>query len=214
MDTNEIKRWLGESAAKQTVANLQKHGFDAIFAPDAQIARDSIIEKVAKWETFGFGGSATTRALGLPQALKGMGKVVYDHWNPEAGMTADEARLSQGRCDCHICSANAISMTGEIINADGIGNRVAATCFGCRHVVIVCGTNKIRPDLASALERIKQTAAPMRAKSLNLETPCAITGKCADCNHPQRICRITAIIHRKPMLTDMTVVIVNEELGY
>ena len=132
-------------------------------------------------------------------------------------LTPDEVqavRLEQGRCDCFLCSANAISEEGEIVNVDGIGNRVAAMTFGPRKVVVVAGANKIAPDLRAALQRVREVAAPMRAKSLGMETPCAASGRCADCNAPQRICRVTAILHRPPMLTDISVVLVAQPLGY
>jgi len=125
-----------------------------------------------------------------------------------------EIRLNQGRCDCFFCSANAISATGEIINVDGVGNRNNAMTFGTKKVIIAAGVNKIRPDMESALRRIKEIAAPMRAKSLNMQTPCAQTGICTDCNSPQRICRVTTILHRKPMLTDISVILINEILGF
>jgi hypothetical protein len=74
--------------------------------------------------------------------------------------------------------------------------------------------NKVTPDLDSALKRVRDVAAPMRAKSLNMKTPCAENGRCSDCRAPQRICRITAILHRKPMLTDISVVLVGQSLGF
>lgn len=49
---------------------------------------------------------------------------------------------------------------------------------------------------------------------LGMETPCAETGIRADCNAPQRICRITTILHRRPMLTDVSVILINESLGF
>jgi hypothetical protein len=54
----------------------------------------------------------------------------------------------------------------------------------------------------------------MRARSLNRATPCAETGVCTDCNSPQRICRITTILHRKPMMSDVSVVLVNQSMGF
>jgi hypothetical protein len=86
--------------------------------------------------------------------------------------------------------------------------------FGPRKIIIVAGMNKVVRDLAGALERVKTTAAPMRAKSLGMATPCAETGICNDCNVPQRICRVTTILHRKPLLSDITVLLVNEALGF
>jgi hypothetical protein len=86
--------------------------------------------------------------------------------------------------------------------------------FGPKKVVVVAGMNKVTQDLDTAVGRIRDVAGPMRAKSLNMETPCAETGQCSDCNVPQRICRITTILHRKPMLTDVSVVLINEALGF
>ncbi|MCP4692168.1 MAG: lactate utilization protein [Desulfobacterales bacterium] len=211
----DYQSWLWEKQAEKCVKNLKKHRFDAHFAPDVEGAASLILDIVSECETFGFGGSDTVRKMGIPQKLKEMGKTVYDHWDKAFNAEqVHEARLNQGRCDCFFCSANGVSMTGEIVNVDGAGNRVAAMSFGPKKVVIVAGVNKVRPDLHSALARVKEIAGPMRAKSLNMETPCAETGVCADCNSPQRICRITAILHRPPMLTDVSVVLVNAALGF
>ena len=212
---NEYQRWLGEKLAEKTIENLKKHGFDAHFVGSTQEAKELILGMVEQFNTFGFGGSDTTRALGLVDALKEKGKVIYDHW--QQGLSKEEdldIRLNQGRADCFICSANAISVTGEIINVDGIGNRTNGMTFGPKKVIIVAGMNKVRPGLHSALARIKEVAGPMRAKSLGMATPCAETGICTDCNSPQRICRITTILHRKPMLTDISVILINDELGF
>jgi L-lactate utilization protein LutB len=215
MDDHVFYNWLNEKIAEECVKNLKKHGFDAHFFQTAKEAGTAILEMVSGYESFGFGGSSTTRSLGLVEQLRASGKTVFDHWQKDLSREQDlELRLNQGRCDCFFCSANAISATGEIINVDGIGNRNNAMTFGTKKVVIAAGVNKIRPDMESALRRIKEIAAPMRAKSLNMQTPCAQTGICTDCNSPQRICRITTILHRKPMLTDISVVLINEVLGF
>ena len=149
------------------------------------------------------------------EELKAKGKTIHDHWQKDLSKEEDlDIRLNQGRCDCFFCSANAISITGEVVNVDGIGNRTNAMCFGPKKVVVIAGMNKVTQDLESALKRVRDIAGPMRAKSLGMDTPCAETGICNDCNSPQRICRITTILHRKPMLTDITVILVNEALGF
>ena len=212
---NDYPSWLWEKLGEKCVKNLKKHGFDAHFTATEEDAKKLILDMVSGFDTFGFGGSDTTRALGLTEALKAQGKTLYDHW--KTGLSREEdlkIRLQQGRCDCFFCSANAISATGEIVNVDGVGNRTNAMSFGTQKVVVVAGMNKVTHDLESALDRIREVAAPMRAKSLNMDTPCAETGVCNDCNAPQRICRITAIFHRKPMLTDISVVLVNQAMGF
>ena len=212
---SEYQRWLWEVIGKRTIENLKKHGFDAHFVSTAEEAKELVLKMVEEYETFGFAGSDTTRTLGLVEALREKGKVIYDHWQP--GLSKEEnlkVRLQQGRADCFLCSANAVSVTGEIINVDGIGNRISGMTFGPKKVIVVAGMNKVRPDLHSALARVREVAGPMRAKSLGMATPCAETGFCMDCNSPQRICRITTILHRRPMLTDISVILVNEELGF
>ncbi len=212
---NNYQTWLWEKLGEKCVKNLKKHGFDAHFVSTPEDAKTLILNMVSDFDTFGFGGSDTTRALGFTEALKGQGKTIYDHWQTDLPKEEDLAlRLLQGRCDCFFCSANAISATGEIVNVDGVGNRTNAMSFGPRKVVVAAGMNKVTHDLESALNRVREMAGPMRAKSLNMDTPCAETGVCNDCNSPQRICRITTIFHRKPMMTDMSVVLVNQAMGF
>ncbi len=200
---------------KECIANLRRNGFCVQFVQDVKDAKNLILDMALKYKTFGIGGSNTIRLLNIVEELKKNGKIVYDHWFH--GLTKDqdlEIRLAQGRCDCFLCSANAISASGEIINIDGIGNRVSATIFGPKEVIIVIGKNKITPDLTSALKRAKEIAAPLRAKSLGIDTPCVKTGKCNNCNSPARICRITVILHKRPLFTPISVIIVDKELGY
>lgn len=213
--SESYRTWLFQKTAEKCVDNLKKHGFDAHLATSVEQAKTLILDMISNHENFGFGGSDTTRAMGLITALKSMGKTILDHNDPELTPEKSlEFRRQQSLVDCFLCSANAISMTGEIVNVDGCGNRTNAMSFGPKKVVIVAGANKITPDIESALKRVREVAAPMRAKSLNMQTPCAETGICNDCNSPMRLCRITTILHRQPMLTDISVVIITEELGY
>ena len=212
---NTYQNWLGEKLGERCVKAFKKHGFDAHFVSSVEEAKKLILGMVSGYESFGFAGSDTTRSLGVLEELKSMGKTVFDHWQKDLSKEEDlEIRLQQGRCDCFFCSANAISATGEVVNVDGVGNRTSGMGFGPKKVIVVAGMNKVRPDLDSALKRVWEVAGPMRAKSLNMETPCAETGVCSDCNAPQRICRVTTILHRKPMLTDVSVVLVNQNLGF
>lgn len=211
----KYKKWLWGQWAEICMKNLTQNGFDAIFAPGIEEAKAIILERFSTYETYGVGGSDTIRKIGILDEFRAMGKTVYDHW--QAGLSPEkelETRLNQGRCDCFFCSANGISLTGEIVNVDGMGNRNNAMTFGPKKVVIVAGMNKMAEDLPAAIKRVHDIAAPMRAKSLGMETPCAKTGICSDCHSPQRICRITTILHRRPVLTDTSVVLVNDSLGF
>lgn len=213
--TCDYRGWLWQQRAQACVTALRKNAFEAHAVADTEAARELLLDLSEGFTTYGFGGSDTTRRLGLMDALKAQGKTLHDHWQADLSSEDDlQLRLDQGRCDCFYCSANAISTSGEIVNVDGIGNRTNAMTFGPKKVFIVAGMNKVVTSLEAALQRVREVAAPMRAKSLNRRTPCVETGLCQDCKSPQRICRVTAILHRKPLLTDITIVLIHQELGF
>jgi hypothetical protein len=215
MTATDYRRWHRRKIGESCVEALKRNDFDARWADTVEEAKEICLELTAPHDTFGFGGSDTSRSLGLVEALTEAGKTVYDHWQPDLSAESDmEIRRAQLSCDCFVCSANAISVGGEIVNVDGIGNRTSAMAFGPRKVIVVAGMNKVTADLHAALRRVKEVAAPMRARSLSMKTPCAKTGVCIDCSAPQRICRVTTILHRRPMKTDVSVVLINAEMGF
>ncbi len=198
-----------------TLEALQKHGFEAQAFASQQEAADFIVQMAADCATVGIAGTHTVRGLGVVAALTEAGKTVYDHWQLTPGSPEEIAcRKNQMQADLFLTSANAVTSTGEIVNREGCGNRTNAMTFGPGKVAIVVGRNKIVPDLDAAFDRIEHTASPVRAMSLNRKTPCVKTGVCVDCDSPERICRITSILHRQPMLTKITVMIIDDELGY
>ena len=162
----------------------------------------------------GFGGSMTLAELGLFESLSAH-NTVYSHWNAPAGTDAGETRAAAAAADVYLCSVNAIAETGEIVNIDGAGNRVAGMLNGHKKVYLVVGRNKLAPTYDEALWRARNVAAPKNAQRLGVRTPCAARGdKCYDCNSPERICRGLVVLWRRMMGSDMEVVLVDEELGY
>lgn len=198
-----------------TIESLQKHGFGAHFFAHRDDAASFIMEQASDCGSVGIAGTHTVRSLGVLAKLEKAGKTIYDHWACKIGTPEElECRRQQMHADMFLCSANAVTMTGEIVNRDGCGNRINAMTFGPRKIILIVGTNKLVPDIDSAISRLEDTAGPIRAMSLNRKTPCVKTGYCMDCDSPERICRITSIIHRQPMFSSITVGILDEVLGY
>ncbi len=200
---------------EETLKALKQNGFGAEYFPTRDDIVSFITDLARDCETVGIAGTHTVRALGIVPVLQSAGKTVYDHWLYSPGTPEElQCRRNQMLADLFLSSANAVTTTGEIVNRDGCGNRINAMTFGPKQVCVIVGVNKIVPDIDAALGRLETTAGPIRAMSLKRKTPCVKTGVCMDCDSPERICRITSIIHRKPMFTALTVVIVGEELGY
>lgn len=164
------------------------------------------------------GDSRTLLEIGVHDALSEVNEDITDIQRPLPGESfRDTALRTMGR-DVFLTSVNALSQTGEMVNIDGTGNRVAASLFGSQEVFFVLGVNKITPDLASAIYRARNVAAPLNSKknkksSLN---PCAtLEEKCYDCGSPDRICNALTIYYKKMRnMQIMEIIIINESLGF
>jgi len=168
-------------------------------------------------ELVGTGGSVTLREdLGLVEVLRNKGNTVVDHWEDEGNYEIRiELKRKHREVDVFLCSANAITEEGIIVNLDGGGNRVASTCSGPKRVILVVGLNKLVKTTDDAISRTRNKAAPINSVRKSLKTPCAETGVCVDCDSPSRICAALLILLKKPMDIDaFTVILVNEEMGY
>jgi L-lactate utilization protein LutC len=212
---DEVRKWFYEIRVAEAVKNLTKHGFEAIRVPDRSVACTETLKRVPSKKTVGLGGSVTLREIGLISLLEKQGNILYDHW--KHGITQEESlriRRAQQSSDVFITSANAITLSGEILNIDGACNRISAMSFGPKEVIILAGRNKIVQDVSAGMARIKNEATPLNARRLGLDLPCAKLGRCVDCDSPERICRGTLILERRPLLTNMLVIVVEEELGY
>lgn len=210
-----IKRWYMGERAQRAVKALERNGFHAVYCEDREAAREEILKLVPPGASVGAGGSMTVRELGVLDELARRGHTLYDHWRP--GLTQEEIldiRRAQLNCDVFLTSTNALTLGGELVSTDGIGNRVAAMTFGPRKVIVACGGNKIVKDIDAALKRTRETAAPHALKESGLPLPCVQTGVCNDCDSPLRMCRATVILERRPMNTDTTVLVIGEEMGF
>lgn len=187
--------------------NLEERDFTVrTFATAAEAA--DYLDREIDGVSVGFGGSMTVQEMGLYPRLAAHNNALW-HWD-KAGLA--EAAVT----DVYITSVNGLAETGELINIDGTGNRVASTLFGHKKVYFVVGKNKIAPDYDKALWRARNIASPKNAQRIGVNTPCAAKGdRCYDCKSPQRICRGLVVLWEKPKAIEtMEVILIDEELGY
>ena len=209
------KQWWIEERTKRAVEKLAAHDFEAIYVRTKEEAVRELWKRITPSQQIGVGGSVTIRGLGVLEKMEAQGYTIYDHWKRGlSGENVLEIRKKQMTSDLFLTSANAVTLNGELVNIDGIGNRVNSINFGPGKVILVVGYNKIVENVQEGIERIKNVAAPLNARRLNIDVPCAKVGKCVDCNSPNRICRVLVIHERKPTSTDILIILVGEELGF
>ncbi|MDA8414496.1 MAG: lactate utilization protein [Desulfobacteraceae bacterium] len=212
----ELVTWTHEKKCRKAVDSLLKNGFGAVYCATPQEAFDSIVAESGDATSVGFGGSMTIAGMEIEMRLREMGKEILNHSIP--GLSRDDRMAVMRRqlvCDLFLTGTNALTLSGELVNIDATGNRVAAMFFGPRKVIVVAGRNKlVDGTVHDAIHRVKNWATPPNSKRLDFKTPCASSGFCSDCNSPDRLCRVTTVLERKPRFTDVRVLVVNADLGF
>lgn len=183
--------------------NLKQRGFEVFIADTAAAAKELALSLIPTGASSAFGGSVTVcDTLKLPHALKDRGDTVYYR-----SFFPDEQRmqvmLNAFTADWFVMSANALTYDGEIVNTDGLANRISAQVFGSKNTLFVIGNNKFVEGLPEAFDRIKNVAAVKNCQRLGIPA-----------EDVDSICLATTILHHPTRLKKMFVILVNQPLGY
>ncbi len=191
-----------ERKIDSVIENLRKKNFNVISVQTTQEAKAEVLKLVDEDETVGVGGSLTIRAIDVLDDLLAAGNKVIHHWLPATFI--DEIKIARRKAtqaDVYLTSTNAITLDGELVNMDTFGNRVAAMMYGPKKVIVVAGYNKIVKNVEEAFKKIRCETAVKNAKRLNVDAP-------------DNLCKVATIIYQRPNDTDITIILVNSELGF
>ena len=193
---------------EQVQKNLEARRYKVkVFASAAEAA--DYLDAQIDGATVGLGGSGTLNAMGIYERLE-THKTGFWHWKE----SADAARRAAMQAQVYLTSANALAETGEIVNIDGVGNRLAGTLFGHEKVYFVIGRNKLAPDYEKAVWRARNVAGPHRAQQLGKKTPCAVKAdRCYDCKSPDRVCNAMVTLWGPMTGMETEILLVDEDLG-
>lgn len=194
---------------------LRKNNFYCECADSKEEALEIIEGLIPYDSTVTVGGSMTLFECGVIDLLRNGDYNFLDRY--ESGITPERVReiyTAAFSSDVFLCSSNAITESGELLNIDGTGNRVAAMIYGPKSVIVVAGYNKIVKDIPAAYERVKSIAAPANNIRLSTGAPCTKIGRCCDCKSESRICADTVIMGHQRTMERIKVILVAEELGY
>ncbi len=198
---------------------LTANNFDVYVADNKDLAKkiayDTIIPGIAP-RTISWGGSLTFVGTRLYEALKNDPRyTVLDTYDKSLSPEQSVQRRRESLLvDLFVTGTNAVTENGHLVNLDMIGNRVAALTFGPKRVLLFIGRNKIVPDREAAMERIKHYAAPVNVIRLEKKCPCGKTGRCENCSSPDRICNTWTITEKSFPKHRVTIVLINEDMGF
>ena len=203
-----------EACAKK----LQQHGFEALVVPDLDEAGRILRQQIEQHapQSISYGDSMTLRATGIIDELRTQSRYTFiDGFDPDMTRPQQlEVRRLGLTADFFMTGINAVTDNGSLYWVDMVGNRIAPVISGPRHVVLLAGHNKLVATQAEAEDRVREIAGPKNvARHPRFRTPCAITGRCADCNSPQRICNARLTLERCYPKGRITVILIDEAWG-
>jgi L-lactate utilization protein LutB len=196
------------------IKNLKKRGMDGYYCETKEEVKELVLSLIEKDKVVGWGGSFSIEETGLKDALRENKIPVIDRdtaKTPEERMQLMKKALMS---DVFLASTNAITMDGEMFNIDGVGNRIAAMCFGPDSVIIVAGMNKVVRSLDEALNKARLDATVPNCIRYNLKNPCAITGICGECLGDTTLCGKFLITRVSKPAGRIKVILVGEDLGF
>lgn len=209
--TTPMEKFYDKLGAKVVEALKRRH-FDACYCQTGAEAADLVMSLIPPQDVVSWGGSETIRQLGILERVKKTNPVIDRDTaaSPEERVELMRRALLS---DTFLMSSNAISADGQLFNIDGNGNRVAALVYGPKSVIVVAGMNKVAPTIQDAIARARSVAAPANAQRFSLDTPCSITGACADCLNKNSIC--ASMVRTRICRPEgrIKVVLVGESLG-
>ncbi|MBK5252921.1 MAG: lactate utilization protein [Peptostreptococcaceae bacterium] len=229
-DTEKIKKEFYLYKGEALVKSFKKNHFEAYYTDTKAKAAELIHSLIPNDSIIGVGDSHSFYQLNMEHDLKKRGCRLIpntaalnlhsynsDEYSYVKAPTREQAReilADYLTSDVFVLSANAITMEGEIVNVDGVGNRIAGSLYGADRIIMVVGINKIVQNETEARSRISNIAAPMNKIKYGEICASVTTGKCTNCLSEQRFCNITTILHKRPIESDYHIVIVGEELGF
>lgn len=204
-----------QNLAENLINKFNLRGIEGYYCVDREEANAKVKRFFTPDCTIAWGGSATLNEIGILDDLRECDDyILYDK---SLASTPEEKREIFGKnatADYYLMSSNAITMDGELVNIDGVGNRVACLCSGPENVIIVAGMNKVVENVEQAVSRTRNIAAPPNSVRLGLKTPCAEFGRCGNCFVPDCICGQIVITRMSRIQGRIKVILVGEELGY
>jgi hypothetical protein len=194
--------------------NLKKRHFEAWYFENTAEALDKLYSLIPAEHSVSWGGSLSIDGEKIQAALGKKGCPLIDR---DKAATPEERLELQRRgllADTFLGSANAISESGEIVNIDGFGNRVAAYIFGPKQVILLVGMNKVAKTLDDAITRARTVAAPLNMQRFGeKDTPCSKVGACGNCTSPDSICSYITIMRLCKPAKRIKVILVGKDLG-
>jgi hypothetical protein len=154
---------------ERTAEALRTHGFDARIVPNGMAARELALSLIPEGAEVGEGASQTLDQIGVTEIIEKSGQ--YDAIRPrtramDRATQRREIRKLGAAPDVQINSVQAVIEDGRILVVSFGGSQLGPIVSGAGRVILVVGSQKIVPDLATAFRRVEEYSYPIEDAKL------------------------------------------------
>ena len=171
----EYETLAGEERINKTIDALQKRGITGISVKNGREALEKIKSLIPSNASVMNGSSRTLDQIGFIEYLKS-GKHGWRNLHAEILTEKDPQKQAVLRkqsvlSDYYLGSVHAVAETGQLVIASNSGSQLPHLVFTSQNIILVVSTQKITPDLDSALKRVRDYVLPLedqRMKSVGM----------------------------------------------
>ena len=149
----------GTEALDRAAEGLTRRGFDVKRARTGDEARDIVLAWLPDGAEVGQGASETLAEIGKCDAIRPRTRAM------DRATQGREIRKLGSAPDYFVNSAQAITENGEIVIASNTGSQIGPIASGAGKVILVVGSQKVVPDLATAARRIDEYSYPLSSSA-------------------------------------------------
>lgn len=155
---------------KKTIDALKKRGIEAVAVNNHAEALEKVKSLIPKGASVMNDSSRTLEEIGFVDYLKSgshgwknLHEEILKEKNPaRQAVLRNQAVLS----DYYLGSVHAIAETGQLVIASNSGSQLPHVVFTSPNLIFVAGTQKITPDLETALLRVREYVLPLEDKRM------------------------------------------------
>ena len=200
---DEFARPVDDGTVERTAEALGARGFATHIVPDGLAARELLLSLVPEGAEVGQGASVTLDQIGVTEIIETSGR--YDAIRPrtrsmDRATQMREIRRLGAAPDIQLNSVQAVVEDGRIVVVSFGGSQLGPIVSGAGRVILVVGSQKIVPDLATAFQRIEEYSLPIEdAKLQEAYGRRSSANKTLVLNGEVAPGRITVILVREPV---------------
>ena len=200
---DEFTNPAAEETLQHVAVKLQEHNIEALIVDDSDAARKLVMERLPQGAEVHSAKSKTLMEAGILDLI--MDPQHFDalrlrYMKMDRQTQASEIRKLIAAPDYMLGSANALTMDGLLVSASATASQFGAYASGAGKLILVVGSQKIVPDLETALRRIREYVLPWEDAQVRKMVPSgSFVGKTLIIEREWLSGRTTVVLVRKPI---------------